>query len=159
MEEGTAQVVIEPIDPAADLDDIVEVQRECFTNPWTREMFAWELANSDVAHTWVVRTRDTRVAGFCSVWLIFDELHINNLAVRPALRRRGLAAQLLAFVLRTAGQKGARRVTLEVRRSNEAALRLYERFGFHVTAVRRDYYTNPTEDALVLWLDELAPIP
>ena len=151
-------VLIEPIDPAADLDAIVEVQHESFTNPWTREMFAWELQNSDVSHTWVLRTAETRVAAFCSVWLIFDELHVNNLAVRPAWRRRGLASRLLAFVLKHASERGARRVTLEVRRSNEAAIRLYERFGFHVTAIRRDYYTSPREDALVLWLDELSSV-
>jgi ribosomal-protein-alanine N-acetyltransferase len=153
-------VTVDRLDPAHDLDALVEVERECFTNPWTREMFAWELANSDVSHIFVLRAETERVAAFCSTWLVFDELHINNLGVRTTWRGRGLATHLLAFVLREAFRLGARRVTLEVRRSNGAALTLYTRFGFRTAGVRRQYYSNPPEDALILWLDPLAePIP
>ena len=85
-----------------------------------------------------------------------DELHINNLAVRPSLRRRGVASALLRHILAEGARRGAIRATLEVRRSNEAARVLYERFGFSVSAVRHDYYTHPVEDALVLWRQGLA---
>src|SRR5262249_59037047 len=81
--------------------------------------------------------------GFCSFWRVLDELHINNLAVLPEHRRVGVASALLAFVLQEGVKMGARRATLEVRRSNEAARRLYERFGFTVAGVRRGYYTKP----------------
>jgi ribosomal-protein-alanine N-acetyltransferase len=91
------------------------------------------------------------VVAYCAGWVIFDELHINNLAVQPAWRRRGVAGALLAFVLHDAAAEGASRATLEVRRSNEAARRLYERFGFGYAGVRKDYYREPVEDALVLW--------
>jgi ribosomal-protein-alanine N-acetyltransferase len=83
--------------------------------------------------------------------VIFDELHINNLAVDPAWRRRGVAGALLTFVLASAAAEGATRATLEVRRSNEPARRLYERFGFAFAGVRTAYYREPVEDALVLW--------
>ena len=76
--------------PERDLDDIVELERVSFVNPWTREMFRWELENSDVSHIFVLRTGDELV-GFCSCWLIFDELHINNVAVKPEWRERGAA--------------------------------------------------------------------
>jgi len=90
------------------------------------------------------------VAGFCAFWRVADEIHINNLAVLPELRGLGLGSQLLAAVLAEATRMGAPRATLEVRRSNTAALRLYAKAGFHQAGVRRDYYTQPVEDALVL---------
>jgi ribosomal-protein-alanine N-acetyltransferase len=88
---------------------------------------------------------------YCACWIIFDELHINSLAVDENWRRRGVARYLLEGVLKEAAAAGARSATLEVRRSNEAARTLYEGLGFHVDAVRRDYYQHPREDALILW--------
>jgi ribosomal-protein-alanine N-acetyltransferase len=90
-------------------------------------------------------------------WVVADELHINNLAVRPECRGAGVGRALLESVFRHAVALGARRATLEVRRSNAAAVKLYERLGFSVAAIRRDYYDHPVEDALVLWKDELVP--
>jgi ribosomal-protein-alanine N-acetyltransferase len=89
------------------------------------------------------------------VWIIFDELHINTLAVHPDRRRQGLASLLLTHVLDDAVRRGAEKATLEVRRSNEGALRLYERFGFEVGGVRKEYYRQPVEDALILWRPRL----
>src|SRR5262249_8870138 len=86
---------------------------------------------------------------------IVDELHINNLAVAPSARRHGVASALLRYVLREGMQLGAARATLEVRRSNEAARALYERFGFAVAGVRHGYYSNPVEDAVVLGRERL----
>lgn len=133
-----------------DLDGILAVDAETFERPWTREMYEWEATHSDVARFYVARAAGSVVA-YCAGWVIFDELHINNLAVAPAWRRRGVASALLAFVLRDAAAEGAIRATLEVRRSNEPARRLYERFGFGYAGVRPDYYREPVEDALVLW--------
>lgn len=137
-----------------DLDGVLEVEAESFTNPWTRQMYRWELQNPSVCHIYVVRTPECRVAGFCAFWLVFDEIHINNLAVRPRYRRRGLGTALVQHVLVEARRFGARRATLEVRASNIDARRLYERLGFYVAGTRPGYYTNPVEDALVLWRDE-----
>jgi [ribosomal protein S18]-alanine N-acetyltransferase len=135
-----------------DLDGILAVDAASFERPWTRAMYEWEAANSDVARFYVARTAGVVVA-YCAGWVIFDELHINNLAVDPAWRRRGVAGTLLTFVLAAAAGEGARRATLEVRRSNVPALRLYERFGFTYAGVRPAYYRAPVEDALVLWRD------
>jgi ribosomal-protein-alanine N-acetyltransferase len=92
---------------------------------------------------------------FCGCWFIADELHINTLAVRAELRRRGLATRLLRFVLAGAAAAGLTHATLEVRRSNDAALKLYERFGFDIRGIRRNYYQRPVEDALILWSGKL----
>ena len=144
---------IEPLGGDDDLSGVLEVEHESFTNPWTREMYSWELQNRSVCHIFVVRTDDCPVAGFCAFWLVFDEIHINNLAVRPAFRGRGIGSALMHHVLTEAQQLGARRATLEVRASNEAARRMYERLGFYVAGTRRNYYSQPVEDALILWRD------
>lgn len=140
----------------ADLDGVLAVESESFTNPWTREMYTWELQNRAICHIFVARTPECAVAGFCAFWLVLDEIHINNVAVRPQFRRLGIGTALLQRVLAEARQLGARRATLEVRTSNEDARRLYERSGFYVAATRRNYYTNPVEDALILWRDDPA---
>ena len=144
---------IDPLEGDADLDGVLSVEAESFTNPWTREMYAWELQNRSVCHVYVVRTPDCPVAGFCAFWLVFDEIHINNVAVRPQFRGRGIGTALMRHVLSEGARLGARRATLEVRSSNADARRLYERLGFYVAATRRNYYTNPVEDALILWRD------
>lgn len=138
----------------ADVDAVVALEHESFSNPWPRETLVWELTNSDVTRVYLLRDDVHRAIAFCIVWIIFDELHINTLAVGPAHRRRGVATFLLREVMAEAARDGARRATLEVRESNAAALELYARLGFQVTARRRNYYTNPVEDALILWRDE-----
>src|SRR5204863_9854147 len=107
-----------------------------------------------VSFCYLARSPEGRVVGFCSFWRVSDELHVNNLAVAPDYRRSGAATALLGHVLSEGAKLGAVRVTLEVRRSNDAARLLYERFGFSVAGIRRGYYTKPEEDALILWRDE-----
>src|SRR5437899_5043305 len=147
---------IEPLSSAADLDAVLQIERASFVNPWTREMYLAELENRGVSFCFVARDTANQVVGFCSFWRVLDELHINNLAVTPAARGAGAGTALLHAVLREGARMGARRATLEVRRSNDAARRLYERLGFMVAGVRRAYYTTPVEDALVLWRENLA---
>ena len=145
---------ITPLEGEADLDGVLEVEAESFTNPWTRDMYAWELKNRSVCHIYVVRTADCAVAGFCAFWLVFDEIHINNVAVLPQFRGQGMGTTLMQHVLLEARRLGAKRATLEVRASNQAALRLYQRLGFYVAATRKYYYSNPVEDALILWRED-----
>jgi ribosomal-protein-alanine N-acetyltransferase len=145
-----------------DLDEVLQIESVAFTNPWTREMYLREMDNPQVSFIFLLRIVEDAgparpVAGFCSFWLIFDELHINNLAVRPEVRRRGIGSALLEHAMQTAARHGAHRATLEVRRSNTAARRLYGRLGFETGGVRKNYYMNPTEDALILWRYELPP--
>jgi len=143
-------------DPEArdDIEAIAALEADSFTNPWPRETLVWELQNSDVTRIYVLRDEGRAIAAFCLCWVIFDELHINTLAVAPAERRKGLATLLLKHVLAETSKEGARKATLEVRASNEAALALYRSLGFTVRAKRQGYYTRPQEDALILWLEE-----
>jgi [ribosomal protein S18]-alanine N-acetyltransferase len=144
-------IVVEPVKSAEDLGGLLAVEQASFLNPWTREMYLAELQNPEVSHLFVAKNAEGRVVGFCGFWRILDELHINNLAVLPEYRRQGIASMILGCVFEVGRRVGAGRATLEVRRSNEIARRLYERFGFTVAGVRRGYYQHPDEDALVLW--------
>jgi [ribosomal protein S18]-alanine N-acetyltransferase len=141
---------IERLQTAADLDAVLEIEQASFNNPTTRDWYQGELQRPDVCFIYVLRTSEHPVAAFCAFWKVVDQIHINNLAVRPELRRRGLGRILLEHVLAEAAVLGAPHATLEVRRSNDAARQLYERAGFTLTAVRKSYYTHPLEDALIL---------
>jgi ribosomal-protein-alanine N-acetyltransferase len=147
------------VEEEQDLDAIVEIEAASFTSPWTREMYVSELFNRSISHIYVLRETPARIVGFCAFWLVFDEVHINNLAVLPETRGRGYGTALLRFVIDQGRRLGARRATLEVRRSNEAAQRLYTRLGFRVAGTRVAYYSNPAEDALILWRDRLDSPP
>ena len=146
-----AAITVVPMVTSADLDDVLALEAESFTSPWTRDMYLSEMENVGISYCCIARTDSGQAVGFCSFWRVVDELHINNLAVSPAYRRQGIASALMHYVLGQGQVLGALRATLEVRRSNEAARRLYERLGFAAAGVRRAYYTNPVEDALVLW--------
>lgn len=138
-----------------DLSGVVALEAAAFTSPWARDTLERDLRNEDVVRIYVLEDGDGRLIGFCGCWFVFDELHINTLAVADQFRRRGHATRLLRFVLAEAAAGGITRATLEVRRSNVAALRLYDQFGFEVRGVRPDYYSQPVEDALILWSQKL----
>jgi [ribosomal protein S18]-alanine N-acetyltransferase len=146
----TDRIVVEPLAGSADLDGVLAIEEASFNNPTTRTWYEAELARPDVCKVFVIRTPERPVAGFAAFWKVVDEMHINNLAVHPECRGQGLGRRLLAGTLAAGYAMGVRRATLEVRRSNVAAQRLYAAAGFHVTGTRRDYYTEPIEDALVL---------
>ena len=134
----------------ADLDGVISIENASFNNPTTREWYENELMRPEVCFVYVIRTPEVPVAGFCAFWKVVDQIHINNLAIHPDFRGRGLGTFLLVRVLAEAARLGAPNATLEVRRSNDAARRLYERAGFELVGVRTSYYTNPIEDALIL---------
>lgn len=137
--------------PVADEDRaaVIALEAGAFANPWTAETFDAMLA-APVSQVYVARTADARIVGFCACWVIDDEVHVNTIAVEPSWRRQGIASALLREILE---RTNARSATLEVRRSNAAALGLYEKLGFKITAVRARYYGNPEEDGLILWLN------
>lgn len=145
-----SEAVVERLRDAADLDGVVAIEAASFNNPTTREWYENELQRPDVCYVFVLRTAGMPVAGFCAFWKVVDQIHINNLAIHPAWRGRGLGRLLLARVLEEAAALGAPDATLEVRRSNVSARRLYEGAGFRLASVRTSYYTNPIEDALIL---------
>ena len=155
MQSAMKPWVIEPLSSPEEINAVLAVEEASFSNPWSREMYLAELENSGVSFCFLAKDEDGGVVGFCSFWRVLDELHINNLAVLPTFRRAGVAASLLKRVLKEGAALGAERATLEVRRSNDAARLLYERFGFSIAGIRRAYYTKPVEDALILWCENL----
>jgi [ribosomal protein S18]-alanine N-acetyltransferase len=146
--------LVERLKDARDLDGVLAIEEASFNNPTTREWYEGELQRQEVCFIYILRTPDEPVAGFCAFWRVAEQMHINNLAIRPELRGHGLGSHLLQSVIAEAATMGAHHATLEVRRSNVAALRLYQRAGFHEAGVRRNYYTQPVEDALVLVLEK-----
>ena len=156
MDSAMRSLSIELLSSPADIESILAIEQTSFSNPWTREMYLAELENRGVSYFYLARTAEGRTVGFCSFWRVLDELHINNLAVMPENRRTGVATALMGRVLAEGAKLGARRATLEVRRSNDPARHLYEKFGCAIAGARPAYYTNPIEDALVLWREDLA---
>ncbi len=152
---GEPDLSISRLEGEGGLDEIAALEAASFANPWSREMLARELRNPDVARVYVLRDHAGQLLAFCACWIIVNELHINTLAVRGDQRRRGLATKLLRVLFAEAATAGADCATLEVRRSNEAARKLYEGLGFEVRAVRPKYYSSPVEDGLILWNDKL----
>ncbi|MBO9599144.1 MAG: ribosomal protein S18-alanine N-acetyltransferase, partial [Cohnella sp.] len=123
----------------ADIGSIVEIERESFTAPWSEEAFRNELQNNMFAK-YMVMERDGRILGYGGMWMIVDEAHVTNIAVREAYRGQGLGKRLLQELMRTAHWLGALRMTLEVRVTNEIAKSLYQRMGFYASGIRPNYY-------------------
>ncbi len=132
------------------IEGVLEVERLSNPAPWSRASFESELQNPQ-AHYWVV-TYGGEVVGFAGYWDVVDEAHITNLAVHPQHRRRGIAKRLMAILLEDARARGMRCATLEVRRNNHPAIALYEKFGFVASAIRKNYYVQDQQDAIVMWL-------
>lgn len=146
------EFVIEPMRPI-DLDAVMEIERVSFRSPWSRQVFSEELSR-DWAHVDIVRDVATgEVVAFANYWLVADEIHVLNLATLPQARRSGHASRMMAHMIDFARRELCRYVTLEVRRSNAAAMRLYRRFAFRAIGVRPNYYAEDQEDAIVMLLD------
>src|SRR5260370_28127799 len=150
---------IVPMRPA-DLDGIMEIERQSFRAPWSRQVFVEEL-DREWAQVDVLRAGEPAagptVLAFVNYWLVRDEVHVLNVATHPTARRQGHAARLLEHVIGFANRQKCRYVTLEVRRSNQAALRLYRKYGFRPVGIRPNYYVEDNEDAIVMLL-ELGPV-
>jgi ribosomal-protein-alanine N-acetyltransferase len=133
------------------LAEVEAIERSSFPYPWSRGIFEAEARNvSGFSHPFVLAANDGRVAGYLCTWNISNELYVNNIAVAPELRGRGLGRALLEFAEEQARAWGCRVMILEVRASNDAAVHLYEKFGFSVRGVRRRYYEDTGEDAVVM---------
>jgi len=146
--ESRRQPEIAPLQ-FADIDRVEAIEKECYGLPWSRAMFAGELIKSSSICIGAFRLE--RVIGYLFVSLFVDDWHIMNLAVDPAWRRRGVAGLLLEDFLASSEGGRERGYTLEVRQSNEAAIRLYEQFGFGARGIRRGYYLDDHEDAVIMW--------
>ncbi len=136
-----------------DLAEVMELERKAFASPWTRDMYLRELEKEEGCY--VTARCDGELVGYGGTLLILDEAHVMTLAVREDCRRRGVGARLLLELVRRSQEKGARFLTLEVRKSNLAAIELYSRFGFQVMGERKHYYLDNLENALIMWTDDI----
>ena len=133
----------------SDLNDVVRIEQDSYSAPWTRKMFVDELEGNPFASLFVCREAEIIVGHVC-YWVIFEELHILNLAVSSSHRRRRFASALMTHTITNACAHGAHSAMLEVRASNIPATTFYTQIGFQQIALRAQYYSNPVEDAIIM---------
>jgi ribosomal-protein-alanine N-acetyltransferase len=134
-----------------DLEEVLEIEALSFPTPWSRNSFLYELLENERAIYLVAKDQFDKVVGYIGMWVVFDEGHITNLAAHPLHRRQGIARELLEQLIIIARDNGVKHLTLEVRRSNLSAQDLYQKIGFVHMGVRRKYYLDNKEDALIMW--------
>jgi len=134
-----------------DLEQVVEIEKASMASPWSKELFEEELTRA-VARYFVGEI-DNQVVGYMGYWEAPQEAHIINLAIEPRFRQKGLGFKMMEYCLKFAYNKGARLATLEVRESNEAAQKLYEKMNFRTVAIRKKYYSDNQENAVVMLKD------
>ncbi len=166
----------------ADIDEVRVVERKCFPSPWPKQSFRYELERNRMARYFVLRRKhpeklipagapkpgflrrllggassigEGSIVGFAGIWMMVDEAHITTLAVLPESQGQGLGELLLVATTELSGVEGVKMMTLEVRESNSVAQRLYEKYGFSRHGVRRHYYSDDGEDAVVMWSEEI----
>src|SRR6478672_13293645 len=147
------KVVIEPM-AVDDLAEVQAIEKASFSSPWPPHAYRSELESNRLAQYLVARV-DDEVAGYGGMWLMVDEAHITTFAVHPSWRRQRIGERLLLAFLDLAVDRRAREATLEVRLSNLAARRLYEKYGFRPVGLRPRYYSDDNEDALIMTTDAL----
>ncbi len=133
----------------ADIDDVMAIETAAFASPWSRQFFLEELRAAHARS--VLCQREGKPIGYVIYWELAGELDIHNVAVHPRYRRQGVARAMLGDIIESATKKGFRRITLEVRKSNDAAQTLYRSLSFEVCGMRKGYYSDNGEDA---WLME-----
>lgn len=134
----------------ADIDEVFTIETEIFSQPWSREDF--DNALRDQNNLYIVAEVEGNIAGYCGYWGVVGEGYITNVAVKQDYRRQQIGKYMLSHMLIEGKARGITSYTLEVRQSNEAAIRLYEQLGFTHEGIRKDFYTKPDEDAIIMWL-------
>lgn len=156
---------VEPMQPD-DVATVAAIERTIFTLPWSSNAFGYELRANPLSHYFVARTRtverrhdergmDPSIVGYGGFWMMMDEAHVCTLGVHPDWRERGVGELLLSEMIVAAARLGASHLTLEVRVSNLPAQRLYEKYGFAPVGVRKAYYSDNQEDALIMTTDTI----
>ncbi len=134
-----------------DIDNVLKVENNCFATPWSRTAFVNELMNNKFAHYLVLQCGE-EIIGYCGLWIIVDEAHITNIAIENNYRGKNLGERLLVHAMDVSRSLGAIKMTLEVRVSNHIAQSLYKKLGFNSGGIRKNYYTDNQENALVMWV-------
>jgi ribosomal-protein-alanine N-acetyltransferase len=136
------------------LRGVMAIERQAYARPWSPNLFVAEMTEPN-NRSYLVARIDRDVVGYAGLICYGDEAHITNIAVDPMLQGHGIASRLLVEQVRAAAQMGGNAVSLEVRVTNWRAQRLYARFGFHPVGIRRNYYAELHEDALIMWTDDV----
>ncbi len=138
-----------------DVDDIIKIEELCYgEHHWSKDSFYTELSNKISTYLTIV-TSTNRPVGYIGIWKIIDEAHITNLSVHSDFRNRKLAHRLLLAAIEECYKEKIKYITLEVRVSNQRAIYLYEKFGFKSLGVRKKYYQDNNEDALIMWSENI----
>ena len=132
------------------LDDIMVVERLSFSVAWSRDAFIEEITRNRFAR-YISAKANNRIIGYAGMWKVFDEGHITNIAVHPEYRGKGIGSSLVEELIKIAKNEGITRMTLEVRESNIAAQRLYSKYGFRKSGIRKAYYADNSENAIIMW--------
>lgn len=133
-----------------DLPEMSEIEKECFNIPWTFDALSYDMLDNHMAVYFVAET-DGKVVGYIGIWRILDECHINNVAVKPQYRRNHIGSALIERLLDYCKIENLNSQTLEVRQSNVPAIGLYSKFGFTSAGIRKGYYEDNGENAVIMW--------
>ena len=133
-----------------DIGEVVVIENLCFSLPWAHDSFLNELHSNKHAHYHVIR-QENRIVGYAGLWKVLDEGHITNIAVHPENRRAGIGSKLLEHMFKFSIEQEISSLTLEVRKSNISALKLYKKYGFEEAGIRKAYYSDNNEDAVIMW--------
>lgn len=137
-----------------DIEYVSRLERRCYTLPWSSSAYVTEVGNSNAYYT-VATLTDSTIVGYCGMWVIMDELHMTTIAVDPAVRGMKIGERLLLNMIQEGVRRGAERATLEVRERNFVAHNLYVKYGFEDVAVRKNYYSDNGENAIIMWANDL----
>jgi len=139
---------------ASDLEAVLRIERESFDAPWDRDQFLAPVGGDGLPLDLILAIESPgnrgRIAGYASAWIVAGEMQINNIAMAKECRRQGLGTRMLRHLLDEAVRQGCAEVSLEVSRANQGAIRMYEACGFRKVGIRKAYYRNSGEDALIL---------
>ncbi len=136
-----------------DISQVLEIEKQCFSVPWTKEAFVMEVEKNKFAR-YIVAELDEIIVGYGGMWMVIDEAHVTNIGVRPDFRGRGFGDAIVKAMIAAAEKEGIYNMTLEVRASNRVARNLYEKYGFKACGIRPKYYQDNNEDAVIMWKQE-----
>ncbi len=151
--DARQRITVEPMQ-RSDVPDVMSLERRCYTLPWSASAYITEIGNSNARYL-IAKQADGSLIGYGGVWVVMDEMHITTLAVDPELRGRRVGERLLINLMIEGNKLGAERATLEVREHNFVAHRLYVKYGFGDVAMRKAYYSDNRENAIIMWAEKI----
>lgn len=133
-----------------DAGALAVLEQQCFAIPWTKDALEYDIRENKMA-TYIVAEDNGEIAGYAGFWVIAGECNINNVAVSPLHRRKHIGSAIMDTMIKSCTEAGINRFTLEVRKSNTAAINLYRKYGFEAFGERKGYYEDNGEDAIIMW--------